>query len=159
MYPAYKWLLIWSARSQVCHGRGCRTSLRTAVHRWSIARHGRRYLFAIRKELGGKPFVFGTPVVSDGETTGTYGIQSCTSKGIWRLGIGSFLRNSYVSTLCPVAICPYLCTSEAWITRSSRGTWSRSAWRRCTRWKVGLSYNICTELQLVWPKLQDGLPA
>ena len=26
--------------------------------------------------------------------------------------IGSFARNSYVSTLCPPLICPYLCTSE-----------------------------------------------
>ena len=25
--------------------------------------------------------------------------------------IGSFVRNSYVSTLCPVVICPYLCLS------------------------------------------------
>ena len=38
--------------------------------------------------------------------------QSYISKGIWRQGIGSFVRNSYVSTLCPVVICPYLCTSE-----------------------------------------------
>ena len=41
-------------------------------------------------------------------------IQSCTSKGIWRQGIGSFVRNSHVSTLCPVVICPYLRTSEEW---------------------------------------------
>ena len=27
--------------------------------------------------------------------------------------LGPFVRNSYVSTLCPVVICPYLCTSEA----------------------------------------------
>ena len=27
------------------------------------------------EELGGKAFVFGTPVVSDGETTGTYGMN------------------------------------------------------------------------------------
>ena len=27
------------------------------------------------EELGGKPFIFGTPVVSDGETTGTYGMN------------------------------------------------------------------------------------
>ena len=39
--------------------------------------------------------------------------QSCISKGIWRQGIGSFVRNSYVSTLCPVVICPDLCTSES----------------------------------------------
>ena len=31
------------------------------------------------------------------------------SKGIWRQGIASFVRNSYVSTPCPVVICPYLC--------------------------------------------------
>ena len=28
--------------------------------------------------------------------------------------IGSFVRHSYVSTLCPDVICPYLCTSEVW---------------------------------------------
>ena len=38
--------------------------------------------------------------------------QSYTSKGIRRQGIGSFVRDSYVSTPCPVVICPYLCTSE-----------------------------------------------
>ena len=38
--------------------------------------------------------------------------RSCTSKGIWRRGIGSAVRNPHVSTLCPVVICPYLCTSE-----------------------------------------------
>ena len=26
-------------------------------------------------------------------------------------GLGSFVRKSYVSTLCPVVICPHLCTS------------------------------------------------
>ena len=34
------------------------------------------------------------------------GIQSYTSKGVGRQGIGSFERDSYVSTLCPVVICP-----------------------------------------------------
>ena len=34
-------------------------------------------------------------------------IQSYMSKGIWRQGIGSFVRYFYVSTLCPVVICPY----------------------------------------------------
>ena len=38
--------------------------------------------------------------------------ESYISEGIWRQGIGSFVRNSYVSTLCPVVICPYLCTSD-----------------------------------------------
>ena len=38
--------------------------------------------------------------------------QSYISKGIWRQGIGSFVRDSYVSTLWPVVICPYLCTSD-----------------------------------------------
>ena len=37
-----------------------------------------------------------------------HGTQSYTSKGI-----GSFVRNSYVSTIRPVVVCPYLCTSEA----------------------------------------------
>ena len=40
--------------------------------------------------------------------------QSYMSKGTWRQGIGSFVRNSHVSTLCPVVICPYLCTSDKW---------------------------------------------
>ena len=39
--------------------------------------------------------------------------QSYISKGIRRQGIGSFVRSSHVSTLCPVVICPSLCTSEA----------------------------------------------
>ena len=57
--------------------------------------------------------------------------QSYISKGIWRQGISSFLRNSCVSTLCPVVICPYSCTSDsdllcklswawAWALRSQR---------------------------------------
>ena len=32
---------------------------------------------------------------------------------MWRQGIGSFVRNSYFSTLCPVVVCPYLCTPDA----------------------------------------------
>ena len=47
------------------------------------------------------------------KTSDILGLQSYMSKGIWRQGIGSFVRNSCVSTLCPVVICPYLCTSEA----------------------------------------------
>ena len=39
-------------------------------------------------------------------------LQSYINKGIRRQGIGSVVRNSYVSTLCPVVICPNLCTSE-----------------------------------------------
>ena len=38
--------------------------------------------------------------------------QRGRSKGIWRQGIDSFVRNSYVSTLCPVVICPCLRTSD-----------------------------------------------
>ena len=34
------------------------------------------------------------------------------SKGIRRQGIGSSVRNSNVSKLCPVVICPRLCTSD-----------------------------------------------
>ena len=34
--------------------------------------------------------------------------------------MGSFVRNSHVSTLCPVVICPYFCTSEgAWACSQS----------------------------------------
>ena len=40
-----------------------------------------------------------------------YIYQSCISKGIWRQGIGSVVRN-LVSTLCPVVTCLYLCTPE-----------------------------------------------
>ena len=32
---------------------------------------------------------------------------------MWRQGIGSFVRDSYVSTRYPVVVCPHLCTSEA----------------------------------------------
>ena len=34
--------------------------------------------------------------------------QKCTSKGIWRQGIGSKRRNSLQKSLCPVVICPCL---------------------------------------------------
>ena len=44
--------------------------------------------------------------------------QSCTSKGVGHQGIGSFGRNSYVSTQCPGAICPYLCTPGAGARRT-----------------------------------------
>ena len=38
---------------------------------------------------------------------------SCTGRGIGRQGKGSLLeRRSYVSALCPVVLCPHLCTSE-----------------------------------------------
>ena len=39
-------------------------------------------------------------------------LQSYTSKGIGRQGMGSFVRESYVSALCPVVLCLNLCTSE-----------------------------------------------
>ena len=32
---------------------------------------------------------------------------------MWRQGIGSFVRNPYASALCPVVICPDLCTSDS----------------------------------------------
>ena len=53
--------------------------------------------------------------------------QSYVSKGIWRQDIGSFVSSSYVSTLCPVVKCPYLCTSEP--TADCRG-WRLNARRR-----------------------------
>ena len=50
------------------------------------------------------------PWVNDGTNRGGGRVlRSYTSKGIGRQGIGSFVRKSYVSTLCPVVICPYLC--------------------------------------------------
>ena len=36
----------------------------------------------------------------------------CPNEGIGRQGTGSFLRSSWVSTLRPVVICPYLCTPD-----------------------------------------------
>ena len=39
--------------------------------------------------------------------------QSYISKGIWRQGIGSFVRNCNISTPSPVFMCPYLCTSDS----------------------------------------------
>ena len=38
--------------------------------------------------------------------------QSYTSKGVPRQGVGSLVRSSCVSTLCPVVICLHLRTSE-----------------------------------------------
>ena len=38
--------------------------------------------------------------------------QKCTSKGIWRQGIVLKHRNSLQKSICPVVICPYLCSSE-----------------------------------------------
>ena len=40
----------------------------------------------------------------------SFTFQSYISKGIRRQGAGSFVRKSYVSTLCPVVIRPHLCT-------------------------------------------------
>ena len=39
-------------------------------------------------------------------------IYSYARKGIGRQGLGSVVRSAYVSALCPVVICPYLCTSD-----------------------------------------------
>ena len=60
------------------------------------------------------------------------GLQSCISRSICRQCIGSFVRNSYVSTLCPVVICPYLCTSEAWTPRAAASrSWRSPSSPRC----------------------------
>ena len=56
--------------------------------------------------------------------------KSYISKGIRRQGIGSSVRNSYVSALCPVVICPYLCTSDEVITKILRGRLARLRKRR-----------------------------
>ena len=54
-------------------------------------------------------------------------VRATISKGIRRQGIGSFIRNSYVSTLCPVVMCPYVCTSDLGQPghqgKSRRGSW------------------------------------
>ena len=40
-------------------------------------------------------------------------LRAAQGKGIRRQGIGSFVEKySYVSTLCPVVVCPYSCTPE-----------------------------------------------
>ena len=51
--------------------------------------------------------------------------QSYISKGIWRQGIGSFVSKSYVSTLCPVVICPHLCTSDCDLTNTLEWSWAK----------------------------------
>ena len=57
--------------------------------------------------------------------------QSYTSKGIWRQGIGSFVRNSCVSTRCPVVMCPYLCTSEISNGKTPKRIFARRGLRMC----------------------------
>ena len=57
--------------------------------------------------------------------------QSCTSKFIRRQGIGSFARTCYVSTLLPVVICPYLCTSEVCNLESVHSQCRRAKHKRC----------------------------
>ena len=42
--------------------------------------------------------------------------QKCTRKGIWRQGIVLKYRNSLQKSLCPVVLCPYLCSSESHMT-------------------------------------------
>ena len=54
----------------------------------------------------------GTPATAPRSRAGGSGTQSYISKGIWRQDISSFVRNSCVSTLCPVVVYHYLCTSE-----------------------------------------------
>ena len=56
------------------------------------------------------------------------GDRSYIRKRIRQQGMGSFVRNSYVSRLCPVVICPYLCTSEASARRAAAAP-SPTAWR------------------------------
>ena len=51
----------------------------------------------------------------DSRSAGRAHTQSYISKGIQRQGIGSFVRHSYVSRLCPVVMRPYLCTSERFV--------------------------------------------
>ena len=56
-------------------------------------------------------FYLETPSRSDSGRAGRTPSRS-GSRCVWRQSIGSSVRNSYVSTLCPVVICPHLCTSE-----------------------------------------------
>ena len=39
-------------------------------------------------------------------------VSKCTSKGIWRQGIELKHGNSVHKSLCPIVICPYLCSSD-----------------------------------------------
>ena len=64
--------------------------------------------------------------------------QSYISKSTWRQGIGSLVRNSYVSTLCPVVICPYLCTSDVpKPLEALRGAQEPSSARASAQWRSG----------------------
>ena len=56
-------------------------------------------------------------------------LQKYTGKGTWRQGIVVKHRNSSYKGLCPVVICPYLCSSESSLAQkqtssADRGTWN-----------------------------------
>ena len=53
-------------------------------------------------------------------------LQKCTSKSRWRQGIVLKHRNSLRESICPVVICPYLCSSD----ESTLVTLSSAIWRQ-----------------------------
>ena len=65
--------------------------------------------------------------------------QSYMSKGIWRQGVGSFVRKSYVSTLCPVVTCPYLCTSESDLEMAWQRLLAAASVKQCVGSRAGRS--------------------
>ena len=70
--------------------------------------------------------------------------QKCTSKGIWRQGIVLKHRKILQKSLCPVFICPYLCSSE-WrpagvleVILEVREVRGQRRWRRLRRGRLVL---------------------
>ena len=65
----------------------------------------------IHKQVAAKSSSAGTPIACQVQVrTATFGATQVRAYD--DRAIGSFVRNSYVSTFCPVVICPYLRTSE-----------------------------------------------
>ena len=62
------------------------------------------------------------------------GEEDSELQGICRQGIGSFVRNSYVSTLRPVVLCPDLCTPERHAGRLAFRAPDRGAERGACGW-------------------------
>ena len=76
-------------------------------------RYGRRTIRGPRRRLAARP------PASPGRWPDRGDNQKCTSKGIWRQGIVLKHRNVLQKKLCPVVICPYLCSETTFIFRQS----------------------------------------
>ena len=88
--------------------------------------------------------------------------RSCVSKGVWRRGVGSFVRNSYVSTLMPCRPVPLLVTSEmrsnglpACLLLASEWSSTWISWTRCFK---SWTFVLCAlpgcdseHVEEVWP--------